>query len=811
MANANHCSFILLAEFDIDQGAQLTYQFPQPLGTDESLLATSMLPDGAEKQLEDWTIFFLNQTPFNTISPVLALETPEVNEPSLESEGSERPDLLYVLNLVRTRHDKAKRRGAEVKAMAICTRYPYIQIFKPILLLALDDYFANPSQDHLARLFDAINSMDLSGMPYLTRHEKMIMRTSERKDIFAEKFTHTIREPTPGPYKTQHRPTNSGESVSSFEEGILLRGKEQDAPGRRERAGTTSSSASSNQHGVPQESPSDSSFSLGGSLVWVGEDSVGSETAAGSVETGSTVSLSTNSSTLVSGRGRRSTDASASSSSSSGPSSKLTISAPSPLTKDTHFFNTTLAYKGIKLPIKLPLATFAEEVGDYSLIPLIKMFSSHQLVSGPIHPHLHSSGPQTHPIILLFNALVTGKRIIFMGHGRPAGQVSGLVLSACAIGSGCGVVLRGFIERAFPYASLKNKDEWESIPAYIAGVTNLIFKTSGTWDILFDVATGQVLVHKDIHARWPASAAPAIGATPLVARSGTIKVEVALPPDEDAARSSVPKDSKDASTKADFAPKNDNADNVFIEDIRSAIEYHFGEGMVRMRFTEYVTRFVRLASRYEEETLGKTKIGYPTASFTDVPRPRLGSGMVFTDDASAMRELTANAYRMEAWRNTNTYANYVVDFAKAQASSAIKSFDVLHQLFRLRQAKNMSDTEVELIVRTIANNVRTYEQVVELLAYLAPHGGGLLYLSFGLFHQQEVVRDLTVDIFNELRSYAVGVTFLQALNHFQRYSYVRQAHARESRVAREQQQQLHPPPVSYTSRTPSNRSDASLV
>jgi hypothetical protein len=33
--NAQHCSFVLLAEFDIDRGAQLTYQFPQPLGTDE--------------------------------------------------------------------------------------------------------------------------------------------------------------------------------------------------------------------------------------------------------------------------------------------------------------------------------------------------------------------------------------------------------------------------------------------------------------------------------------------------------------------------------------------------------------------------------------------------------------------------------------------------------------------------------------------------------------------------------------------------------------------------------------------------------
>ena len=34
-ASAQHCSFVLLAEFDIDRGAQLTYQFPQPLGTDE--------------------------------------------------------------------------------------------------------------------------------------------------------------------------------------------------------------------------------------------------------------------------------------------------------------------------------------------------------------------------------------------------------------------------------------------------------------------------------------------------------------------------------------------------------------------------------------------------------------------------------------------------------------------------------------------------------------------------------------------------------------------------------------------------------
>jgi hypothetical protein len=68
-----------------------------------------MLPDGAEKHLEDWTIFFLNQTPFNTIAPALAPETPERKEDP-DGDDNEHGELLYVLNLVRTKHDKSVRR-----------------------------------------------------------------------------------------------------------------------------------------------------------------------------------------------------------------------------------------------------------------------------------------------------------------------------------------------------------------------------------------------------------------------------------------------------------------------------------------------------------------------------------------------------------------------------------------------------------------------------------------------------------------------------------------------------------------------------
>ncbi|KAI9509047.1 spindle pole body interacting protein [Russula earlei] len=803
--DAQHCSFVLLAEFDIDRGAQLTYQFPQPLGTDEGLLANLMLPDGAEKHLEDWTIFFLNQTPFNAIAPVLALETPNG-----EGRGENKSELLYVLNLVRTKHDKTVRRGAVVKAMAICTPHPFIQIFKPVLLLALDDYFSSPSQDCLARLFDAINSMDLSGAPILTRSEKIVMRNSERKDVFIEKF-HPPRVSETSQHleaRGNHRPSNSNGSHSSFDEGIMMRTK--DGTEGRDRAGSDTSArfASAPHNNGSQHSPSETSFSLGGSAVWVGEESGLVEHAA---SPGVPSSYGSQGSSVVTKGGRRSTDASSNSSNGQHTHTRRPINArtsdPRLGTKDTHYYHTTIDYKGHQLPIKMPLFTSPQEVGDYSLIQLIQTFSS-ATITGPLHPHLHSNGSLTHPIILLFNALVTGKRIIFLGHNRPAGQVSHYVLSACALGSGCGIVLQGFIERAFPYANLTNRDEWESVPAYIAGVTNPIFESSGSWDLLCDLAGSRMIVSKDIQSVQLPSGTQGLSST--FARSGTLKAESSIGSEDELGR--LPGREKETQ-KSDFTAKADSADNVFIEDIITAINFHFGETLVRARFVEYVWRFVRLASRYEEDILGSTTIGFPGIPFSEGPgdTSQLGSGIVFLDDVAGSREVTANSSRIEGWRRTQTYRMFQEDFKRSLATSAIRGFDVNHQLWRLRNVKHVQDAEVELIMRTLVDAVRSYDQVVELLSLTPLYNGGLLPLSFGLFHQQEVVRDLTVDLFTQLRMFPVGVQFLQALNHFQRYAYVRQAHGRESRGGGARDAAgpglLAPPPP--FSRTPSHRSELS--
>lgn len=282
--------------------------------------------------------------------------------------------------------------------------------------MALDDYLMSPSQDCLARLFDAVNNMDLSGAPKLTRHEKLVMRASERKDIFAERFTHTkpVHHPPsnsavdkynhsqslPGMNKKplQHRPTNSTESYSSFEEGLMMRSREKErGPDDnrmrefgRERAdsGTTAASVQQHQHQPhqPQQhhsTPSDSSFSLGGSAVWVGDES-GLDLNAGDAGTvggdsGSVVSLAPSSTLAGSNRKRRSTDASSSSShihlkdqhlrpAINTANSYYDTQLRPGFTKDTHFFHTNVAYKDHLLPIKMPLSTFSEEVGDVRCI-----------------------------------------------------------------------------------------------------------------------------------------------------------------------------------------------------------------------------------------------------------------------------------------------------------------------------------------------------------------------------------------------------------------------------------------------------------
>lgn len=516
-----------------------------------------MLPDGAHLRGEDWTIFYLGQTASSSVSPMLQHESNTVDKARLISNRAsmfppnERPrrgapggGLLYVLNCVRMKEDKSMRRGAMVKAMAIATPNPYIGIYKPLLLLALEEYFNNPSHEILARLYDSANAISTAGMPVLTREERILLRQSDRKDLLEYR------------YRTQ-----DGDDASEAHESSI---------GHESRDRTASVSS-----GRPTMARKDSS-------------------------------------------------------------SSSQIQLPPPrrgVPRDTHFFETEAKFRKITVPIRIPMTVFEEDVGDYSIIELVQTFSQNvQPFTGPFHPYLHTNGAYTHPVILIFNAILAHKRVMFLGHGLPANSVARMVLAACAMTSGCGQVLRGHTESAFPYANLASLDVLEEFSGFVAGVCNPRFEElPTTWDVLCNLETGKVTVSKELKSGTASRGDSGSESSVPIARG-----------DEDPL----------ASGKAQAVRGTDCIDNMFIEEILSASTQHYGESHIRVRWTDYISRFVRLAAYQEFMHLGSTKIGYPYTMFRD---GHLGSGVVFIDDSLRQREMWGNVHRIDAWRKTKSY------------------------------------------------------------------------------------------------------------------------------------------------------------
>jgi len=146
----------------------MEHQYPVAITGDEHMLAELMLPDQAHVRNQDWTIFFLHKDTSQEeeeaeqkeerrrrrqrrkdraaglLDPddvesgddLEGAEDSEEDSDDSEPEGGEGPPLIYVLNLVNTKQDKTAKRGAVVKAMAICTRHPFLHIYKVSACLA---------------------------------------------------------------------------------------------------------------------------------------------------------------------------------------------------------------------------------------------------------------------------------------------------------------------------------------------------------------------------------------------------------------------------------------------------------------------------------------------------------------------------------------------------------------------------------------------------------------------------------------------------------------------------------------------------
>lgn len=748
-----HVEYILVASFDIDRGSIMEHQYPGPVGGDEHMLAELMLPDQTHLRSQDWTIFFLHKDAAAEEDDDGAAtgrrhtrkrrsrrqdaggqakagaeewgasgdeEEDDEDDGYTSEEDSDAedpidgPPLVYVLNLVNTKQDNTVKRGAVVKAMAICTRHSFLHIYKPLLLLALEQYFANPVVDTLASLYDAVNNMDLSLMPRLNANERFILQSTDAKDLFIEKFEAIIAQQMAARDRQAQLQANTAlPTMSPREQNHLAR-----------------------RYGLP---------------------------------------------------------------------------------RDTHEFESVVRYANIPVPIKVPTALSPETVGDFSLIKLITTFStphtSSAVAFAPTHPHLTTNGSMTHPIIVLLNALLTQKRVIFLGHNLPSSEVAEAVLGACALASGS--MLRGFTRHAFPYTDLTKVDDLLKVPGFIAGVTNPAFAFRNEWwDLLCDLSTGRMKISTKIdQAPLTEGVAffhnqPGGGAGHHAGAGGGISALAA-------AGASLSAGLGGSAAPTGVMAGDPTGDAAFIASVLKAVEERHGENAIRSKFRKWVLKFTRLAAAFEEtvygasalhiqpspkvppspffESLAASSPSGPArkASEVELPSEVTGHGYVWPTPALKNAELAANATRVEGWRNTRSYYNFVQDLAALYVHRPVKNVDLQHLHDRLAKLR-LGHEQSANIYLAICAAVYTEEEVSHLLAVVVNgtwdhrtgnmgQGQGLFYLVLGLFHPRVEVRDNIADLLARIQEHEAGRHFWANVGRFGRVGWERVVAAKEAR------------------------------
>jgi hypothetical protein len=726
-----HVEYILVASFDIDTGSVMEHQYPTPIGGDEHMLAELMLPDQTHLRSQDWTVFFLHKDQSTEDESQerkdrreqrreekknrradKKSDEPATPEPELDNDSDDNTEdaeseddavkstqgtpLVYVLNLVNTKHDVNVKRGAIVKAMAICTRHSFLHIYKPLLLLALEDYFRSPTIETLASLYESVNAMDLSLLPRLSFQERYILQASDVKDLFIEKFEAMV-----------HKRVKEDKAKDSSDDKQL----QQQPPRQR--------------FGLP---------------------------------------------------------------------------------RDTHEYDTVVHYNKIPVPIKIPTALSLETVGDFSLIKLIQTFSTpHSASPQPFtqhHPHLTTSGPLTHPIIVLLNALLTQKRVIFIGHNLPSSEVAEAVLAACSLASGG--FLRGFTRHAFPYTDLTKIEDLLKVPGFIAGVTNPAFAThTQWWDVMCDLPTGRIKI------------SPKIEQAPLT--EGVLFFQQhghGIPQQHNAPG---PVSSAGTATGAGMSgfpsipsgSGDPTGDVAFMSSVLASIAERRGEGAVRLKFRLWILKFIRIAASFEELVYGASAIfAYyppgsplsPTTATLDLPSPMTvldaalkdpaiaGHGYIWPSQEAKMRELAANATRIEGWTKTRSYYNFIQDFSVMFSLRPIQDLDLQHLHDKLTKLRLGADASASVYL-AICARVTTYEQINQLLSVFA-YGGpavmndrqtGMFYLALGLMHPRLDVRETVAELIDKIRVHEAGRHFWAALGRFEQAAFDRVVLAKAER------------------------------
>lgn len=466
----NIVKYLIASEFDINLGPVIRQQYPSPIPSDNlPYFAELLMPDQIHTRSEDWTVVILHKDKQSgeyrygsssgsvthpnsstdslttTASTLYTHKTKEKGNTSHNKEkyhenGNEEEDQndddqpLYILNVVNTRFNQKVHRNTIIKGIAIATTSHYFQMFKPLLLVALDQLFhitttttstLNPSPNNtyddayvpvLRNLYDSVNAIDIHGIvPRFLLERKLLLNSIidfPIKECFSNKnFSSKMFESA----------VNSGINHKDYAKRELF------------------------QH--------------------------------------------------------------------------MKI-------KDNATIEVLINYLNFKIPLRIPFLQMPEIVGDFSVRDLVSNLlyakvvinkgKTNQTKNGstendskandtknistnvPPYPELLVYGESTPAIVVLINAFLTHKKILYLGNKTPALAICEAVFATIALISGGGGLLRGFLKQTYPYIDLSKFEFIEQQDWYFAGTANPTFKAhERLYDVLYDMELNELVLSRE--------------------------------------------------------------------------------------------------------------------------------------------------------------------------------------------------------------------------------------------------------------------------------------------------------------------------
>jgi hypothetical protein len=405
-------------------------------------------------------------------------------------------------------------------------------------------------------------------------------------------------------------------------------------------------------------------------------------------------------------------------------------------------------------------------------------------------------------IMIIFNAILYGKNIMFIANNRNAGSVIQYVLAALLLHPQLPNLLR---QRVFPYVSFMNMD-WlnEKDNGFIAGVTNPIFASRDEYfDFLCDIDTGKIIVstfEKNRLQQKQHLATPKKKQTKLKSTKKTKHKKVSSSSSEDFSSSSIDIDpailgssseNNEEQTKSQQEDTNskplDSSPDItnigsgmgfFSEYLTGALSLNSGTAIIQSatvqvaenddvyhmttKDTEFIRKILHLISQNQKKNVPREETeeivrGYFYDYSTSVlelafdMRQRIlyqkrqyyrSVSSSYDKKAVDEEEPDENVLKAFAWMQTNSFKLYAERRAEYSKTRLILNLaiDIPASINTLVNGSNLEEETIITIFHKFLRNIHSREELLEFTSYMPDCRGGISPIAYPIFHKSPAVR-----------------------------------------------------------------------